>query len=69
METEEKSLRRVRSERNEIEVPIRGPLGGGSLTIHAAETPGQGWKLTKLEAQVQGRAAPIDLLAGAAPVN
>jgi hypothetical protein len=62
METGQHGLRSVRSERNEIEVPIRGPSGRGQLTIHAAETPGKGWGPIKLEARIDGRGQPLDLL-------
>ena len=67
METGEKGLRSVRSERNEILVPIFGPSGRGQLTIHAAETPGKGWSATKLEAKIDGRGEPLDLLGSPAP--
>ena len=63
METGDKGLRSVRSERNEVDVPIRGPLGRAQLTVHAAETPGQGWALSKLEARIDGHSAHLDLLA------
>jgi hypothetical protein len=67
METGQHGLRSVRSERNEIDVPIRGPGGRGQLTIHAAETPGKGWSPTKLEARIEGRGQPLDLLAAGSP--
>jgi hypothetical protein len=67
METGQHGLRSVRSERNEIDVPIRGPSGRGQLTIHAAERPGQGWSPTKLEARIDGRGQPLDLLAAETP--
>jgi hypothetical protein len=67
METGEKGLRSVRSERNEIVVPIRGPSGQGQLTIHASETPGKGWSPTKLEAHIDGQGTPLDLLDATPP--
>jgi hypothetical protein len=67
METAEKGLRSVRSERSEMEVPIRGSRGRGQLTVHAAETPGQGWGVTRLEARIEGRGAPLDLLGATSP--
>ncbi len=62
MESGEKGLRSVRRERNEIDVPIRGPSGRGQLTIDAVEVPGQGWNPTRLEARIDGKGATLDLL-------
>jgi hypothetical protein len=67
METGQIGLRSVRSERNEIEVPIEGPRGRAQLTIYAAEVPGKGWNPTKLEARIEGKGAPLDLLEGPPP--
>ena len=60
-------LRSVRTERNEIDVPIQGPRGRGQLIVHAAEVPGQGWSPTKLEARIEGQGTALDLLGGAPP--
>jgi hypothetical protein len=67
METGDRGLRSVRSERNEIDVPIDGPKGRAQLTIHAAEVPGKGWTPSKLEARIEGRGTPINLLGETAP--
>jgi hypothetical protein len=67
MEKSDRGVRSVRSERRELEAPIRGPRGRGQLTVHAAETPGQGWTLRKLEARIEGRSTPLDLLGDPSP--
>ena len=67
METAGGSMRAVRREHNEIEVPIRGDKGTAQLTIQADGQPSGGWNVSRLQAQVEGRGAPLDLLASAPP--
>jgi hypothetical protein len=58
----ENALRTTRQERDEIEVPILGPRGGGSLQIEATQLAGGEWEVKKLQARLAGRAETIDLL-------
>jgi hypothetical protein len=64
----ENALRTTRQERDEIEVPIIGPRGSGSLKIEATQLTGGAWQVVQLQARLVGRAEPVDLLtAPAAP--
>ena len=66
----ENTVRTTRQEHDEIEVPILGPRGAGSLKIEAAQQVSGEWDIKKLEARLLGRAAPLDLLlAPAAPAS
>jgi hypothetical protein len=56
-------------ERDEIEVPILGPRGAGSLKIEAVQMVAGGWEIKKLEARLNGRPEPLDLLRPAAPAS
>jgi hypothetical protein len=67
METSGQDVRAIRTEHNEIDVPIRGDKGTAQLIIEADERTGTGWKVTKLQAEVPGRGMPLDLLASAPP--
>lgn len=58
----ENAVRTIRQEHNEIEVPIQGPRGTGSLTMETSQSGGGTWEIKKLAARIDGRADPIDLL-------
>jgi hypothetical protein len=62
----ENAMRTTRQERDEIEVPILGPRGSGSLKIEATQVAGGAWEVKQLQARLAGRAEAIDLLAPAA---
>ncbi|HEY0715538.1 MAG TPA: hypothetical protein VGF45_22845 [Polyangia bacterium] len=57
-----------RRESNEIEVPIAGTRGKGTLRI-AARQVGEAWQIDRLEARVDGRSGALNLLATAAPTS
>lgn len=60
-QADEDAVRTIRQERDEIEVPILGPRGSGSLVIDATQSNGA-WTVKKLEARLAGRAEAINLL-------
>ncbi|HEY0705488.1 MAG TPA: hypothetical protein VGG33_01755, partial [Polyangia bacterium] len=55
-----------RDERTEIEVPITGARGKGTLSIESQQVDGA-WRVDRLEARVDGRSGALNLLAAAAP--
>jgi hypothetical protein len=63
------TVRSTRQERDEIEVPILGPRGTGSLQIETAQLVGGDWEVKKLQARLDGRPEPLDLLASPAPAS
>jgi hypothetical protein len=60
-QTTSDAVRTIREERNQIEVPIEGPRGAGSLSMETMETEGA-WEVKKLTARLVGRPGEIDLL-------
>jgi hypothetical protein len=62
---QERALVTRRDERNDIEVPITGARGKGTLSIASKQVKGT-WRVERLEARVEGRSGALDLLAAAA---
>jgi hypothetical protein len=60
-QTTSDGVRTIREERNEIEVPIEGPRGVGSLKMETMESEGA-WEVKKLSARLQGRPGELNLL-------
>jgi len=52
-----------------LRVPVRGPQGAGVLKVGARLRPHGRWEFQRLLLEVQGRAAPVDLLAERAPAE
>lgn len=49
-----------------LEIPLSGPRGSGTLHVRASKSAGK-WSFSKLNVRVSGRHAPLDLLAASSP--
>jgi hypothetical protein len=49
-----------------LEIPISGPRGSGTIAVRANKSAGK-WRFTTLDVRISGRSTPLDLLAATPP--